>query len=178
MNLFYLDLDPKLAARAHNDRHVVKMILETAQLLSTAHHFLDGPETARSRVPAILRPTHVNHPCALWIRASSSNYAWARLLMDYLLEEHRERYPDSRPHALTSLSYSLRLRPLGLPVGALTEPVQVVAPCCHRSSPVEAYRAYYRTHKRHIATWRLPRRPPDWWGDPVHHELRVASNGG
>ena len=45
MNIFFLDTDPKRCAKMHNNRHCVKMILEYAQLLSTAHRVLDGHES-------------------------------------------------------------------------------------------------------------------------------------
>lgn len=68
MNVFALDLSPKTAARYHCDAHVVKMILETTQMLSTAH-WMRG-----TRGP--YRPTHANHPCSVWVRESTANYKW------------------------------------------------------------------------------------------------------
>ena len=44
MNIFVLDKDPHIAAQMHCDRHVPKMIVESAQMLSTAHRLLDGEE--------------------------------------------------------------------------------------------------------------------------------------
>ena len=86
MNIFYLHNDPKTCAELHNDKHVVKMILEYAQLLSTAHRFIDGvpsvdrgTRTGRQRTSYILsdsrdavlyRATHINHPSAIWARHS------------------------------------------------------------------------------------------------------------
>ena len=72
MNIFYLDRNPILAADKQCDRHVVKMILETAQLLSTAHYELDGESPA-------YKPTHKNHPSAVWVRKSLDHYLWAAL---------------------------------------------------------------------------------------------------
>ena len=69
MNIFYLDRDPHEAARLQCDKHVVKMILETAQLLSTAHNELDGGQIA-------YKTTHKNHPSAVWARKSLDNYLW------------------------------------------------------------------------------------------------------
>ena len=69
MNLFYLDRDPVEAARMQCDRHVVKMILETAQMLSTAHIELDGKQVA-------YKATHKNHPSTVWVRSSSLAYNW------------------------------------------------------------------------------------------------------
>lgn len=60
MNIFYLDKDPKLCAQYHCDKHVVKMILESAQLLCTAVNEAAGKEVAP------YKSTHVNHPCSIW----------------------------------------------------------------------------------------------------------------
>jgi hypothetical protein len=68
MNIFYLDKSPYTCARYHCDKHVVKMILETAQLLCGAHWATGGT--------AQYKPTHLNHPCAIWVRKSLSNYKW------------------------------------------------------------------------------------------------------
>ena len=65
MNIFYVDENPELAARYHGDKHVVKMVLETAQLLSTAHHVLDGDENQfcqKASDRGLYRPSHANHP--------------------------------------------------------------------------------------------------------------------
>ena len=67
MNIFYLSPDPAICAQYHVDKHAVKMILEYSQLLSTAHHVLD-PDT--DLAPYIYKPTHKNHPSAVWARAS------------------------------------------------------------------------------------------------------------
>ena len=83
MNIFYLDEDPILAAQMHCDKHVVKMILESAQLLSTAHRLLDGNKLADER--GLYKATHINHPSSIWVRKSSENYYWLWNLYDQLL---------------------------------------------------------------------------------------------
>ena len=96
MNLFYLHRDPVEAARMQCDRHVVKMILETAQMLSTAHIELDGIQVA-------YKATHKNHPSTVWVRSSAAAYtvginspdgAWARVQ-----EDVTARF--TRPYAIT-----------------------------------------------------------------------------
>jgi hypothetical protein len=69
MNIFFLDENPTLSAKYHVDKHVVKMILETAQLLCSVHHVTDQ---VTDQVPYKL--SHKNHPCAIWARESLSNY--------------------------------------------------------------------------------------------------------
>ena len=158
------------AAIAHSDRHVIKMIVESAQLLSTAHVFLDGSLTASARVPKILKATHSNHPSARWVRSSAEAYEWVHQLMGYLILEHFIRW-GSRAHVYShggrsSLWAQLSTIPLNMPLIPASEPAQVVPPCCRRSNAVGAYRAYYCNHKSHIATWKPPRTTPDWWQIP------------
>lgn len=74
MNVFYTNNCPTLAARDHCNVHQVKMIVEYAQLLSTAHHVLDGE--GEGVIEGIYKKTHVNHPSAIWTRKSSEHYLW------------------------------------------------------------------------------------------------------
>jgi len=91
MNIFFLDTDPKTAAQQHCDKHVVKMIIEYAQLLSTAHRILDGnlylDKTANGRnikrwrlddyrESILYKASHINHPSAIWAREDLSHYQW------------------------------------------------------------------------------------------------------
>ena len=107
MNIFYLDPNPAECAAMHNDKHTVKMILEYAQLLSTAHRFLDGnivtglSETGRKQTRYVLtsdlntvlyRSTHINHPSAIWVRQSLENYLWLANMLIALCEEYTYRY--------------------------------------------------------------------------------------
>ena len=99
MNIFYLHHDVNKCAELHNDKHVVKMILEYAQLLSTAHRVLDGTlsiglsETGRKQTRYVLPDnresklyvaTHINHPSAIWCRQSYANYVWLSKLLTEL----------------------------------------------------------------------------------------------
>ncbi len=87
MNIFYLSEDPKQAAKHMYNKHVVKMILESAQLLCTAHVVSDGE---KANVP--YKVTHKNHPSAIWARESISNYVWLYDHMIALGEEYTRRY--------------------------------------------------------------------------------------
>jgi hypothetical protein len=104
MNIFYLDEDPKICAQYHCDKHVVKMIIEYAQLLSTAHRVLDGFEgygasksgnrqvkiwtIHDSRDEILYKATHVNHPSNIWTRSSVKNYHYMFQLWHYLCLEY------------------------------------------------------------------------------------------
>ena len=101
MNIFYLDKDPKIATQMHCDKHVVKMILETAQMLSTAHRVLDGDEYADSK--GLYKMTHRNHPCSIWVRSSDNNYKWMWDFYDNLLKEYTFRY--DKHHASERMLY-------------------------------------------------------------------------
>jgi len=86
MNIFYLSHCPKLAAEYQYNKHVVKMILETAQLLCTAHHELG------TTVDIPYKATHKNHPSAIWVRSSAEAYMWAYEHMLALGTEYTRRY--------------------------------------------------------------------------------------
>lgn len=122
MNIFFLHHNPATCAAMHCDKHVVKMILESSQLLSTAHHVLASPVCEEVEfLSNLLKPTHENHPCALWVRDSSGNYLWLLHLLDSLHGEYHRRY--GRVHALRhmQLNYLCKL-PASIPSGNLTAP--------------------------------------------------------
>ena len=87
MNIFYLRKDPIKAAQYQYNKHVVKMILESAQMLCTAHHEIMGDD---ANVP--YKRAHVNHPSTIWTRSSADNYAWLYWHMVALGDEYTKRY--------------------------------------------------------------------------------------
>lgn len=136
MNIFYLDSNPKVAARMQCDRHVVKMILETAQLLSTAHHELDGESPA-------YKPTHKNHPSAVWVRSSTKAYQWAWLHLKALGSEYSKRYGKVHKTIAQHLE-ALREPPRALQGHVeWQEPPQCMPDEYKRLDPVLAYQLYY-----------------------------------
>jgi hypothetical protein len=170
LNIFALDTDPRLAAQAHADTHVVKMILETAQLLSTAHHVLD-PDNAPE---GIYKVTHRNHPSAVWVRQSGENYWWTFRLFCELNNEYRHRY--HRNHASGRLYEALRCIPEPLWIGNSNDwdpltPVTPAMPDEFKLFPnpdtfeqsVTNYRNYYKHGKAHLHRW--TRRPKPTWID-------------
>lgn len=157
MNIFYLSGDAEQAARMMCDKHVVKMIVETAQLLSTAHHVLDGPNAPLG----IYKETHKNHPCAVWVRSSPYAYRWAYAHYAYLLKEYTARY--GKFHASERLWDVLIQVPNNIPLTEWTDPPQCMPDDCKvPGDTVEAYRNYYRVHKASIARWRNAP-VPDWF---------------
>lgn len=153
MNIFVLDLSPTEAARAQIDKHVVKMPLETAQMLSSV--------SWRYGVQAPYLPTHKNHPCTLWAGETLANWAWLMRHGEALCAEYTRRY--GREHACAAVLDSLWLYGGRPPAGNLTPFAQAMPAELRGSDAVEAYRRYYLTSKASIATWRSPARPPAWW---------------
>jgi hypothetical protein len=154
MNLFYLHRDPVEAARMQCDRHVVKMILETAQMLSTAHIELDGEQLA-------YKATHKNHPSTVWVRSSAKAYRWAYEHMMALSAEYTRRYgkvhKTIREHAI-----ALSLPPVNVDLHAdFVEPPQCMYDECKRDDTVLAYQLYYNAK---ADEWAAKGRPMTWEG--------------
>ena len=148
MNIFFLDRNQRQAAQYHCDKHVVKMILETAQLLSTAHHI--HPYETRF-LEEIYKKTHVNHPCAIWVRSSTEHYHWTFRLFEELLWEYRHRY--DRTHASSRLLYPLSFFP-NIPEINFQNPPQAMPDEYKSEDPVDAYRHYYAFGKYKILTYK------------------------
>jgi len=154
----------------HMDKHVVKMILESAQLLSTAHRVLGGykDENGRyqiegSKNEVFYKATHANHPSAVWVRQSDQNYIWLTTLFMSLLTEYTHRYGKHHKCGNDVLVDALSRAPLNIARGPFTEPTQAM-PDEYKdpNSSVTAYRAYYMGPKRHMAAWKN-RSAPDWF---------------
>ncbi|CAB4121887.1 hypothetical protein UFOVP26_41 [uncultured Caudovirales phage] len=150
MNIFVLDYEPSEAARLHLDKHIVKMPLETAQILSTVQHQFGNQ--------AQYKPTHANHPCTIWARRSKENYEWLVELGLELCAEYSYRY--GKRHACQSVIESIWTPPQAIGVG-LTAFAQAMPDECKHPDAVTAYRNYYRLHKAHIASW-THRNVPEW----------------
>lgn len=150
MNIFYLDTCPIRAAQQQCDKHVVKMILESAQMLSTAHHEF-GSERA------VYKSTHKNHPSTVWARECTSNYRWLYEHMMALGDEYTKRY--GKVHlSIEKCREALREPPEGMPwnveayrlyhiskadIIEHTPPPQCMPDEYKRHDAVEAYRLYY-----------------------------------
>ena len=104
MNIFVLDSDVRKCARYHADQHVIKMILESTQMLCTALH--------RHGVDAPYKPTHRNHPCTLWAGDSLANWKWLRRLALALNDEYRYRFGDRGDHSSAVVARDLQPPPI------------------------------------------------------------------
>jgi len=168
MNIFYLHENPKICAQYHVDKHCVKMIVETCQLLSTAHRVLDGHEmightkTGRkakrwtlpdSRERILYHATHVNHPSAIWARASKANYVWLHNLLLELLREYTYRY--EKTHKCTEITEALKTVPHNIPDLPFTEPTPAM-PDQYKvmGNAIQSYHNYYNGEKIRMFSWK------------------------
>lgn len=152
MNVFYLHHNARVCAKMHCDVHVNKMTLESAQLLSTAHHELGST--------APYKTTHRNHPSAVWARESAANYRWLYKLLQALSGEYTKRY--GRVHKTWErCSEALSEPPKGIPDLFFEPPPQCMPDECKHSGTVVAYRNYY-TQKN--LDWIKVGRPMVWTG--------------
>lgn len=181
MNIFFLSRKASRAARWHCDKHVVKMILETTQLLYTAHWVLAA---AAGRLPDLSRaPTLVSnpkqhgylsihnpkHPSAIWVRESLEHYRWLCELGMALCEEFRYRFGGpTKAHSCEEHIYWLYAHPPAeLASKGWRDPPQAMPPEYKRPASIAAYRAYYRGGKAHLLTY-THRHEPHWLPSSLH----------
>lgn len=153
MNIFFLSLNPQEAARLHCDKHVVKMILETTQLLYSSHWLLNPeglPENA-------YKLAHKNHPCAIWVRTSLTNYMWLASLGLWLCREYQYRYGEHKVHKSEQhLLWLINNPPLLIPNYGFTQPALAMPDEYKQTDIVESYREYYidsKLEKRGIVNY-------------------------
>jgi hypothetical protein len=181
MNIFFLSANPVEAARSHLDKHVVKMILEYAQLLSTAHRVIDGKETVvlsktgrkkkvwqldDERDSLLYSATHINHPSAIWARQNKLNYDYLYALFVATCDEYTYRY--GKVHLTDSkLRNLLKEFPKNIkdtnqsqvwhgPTPAMPDECKVAG------DHLASYRKYYIDKKADMAMW-TNREPPEWF---------------
>ena len=145
MNIFYLHKDPVKAAQVQYDKHVVKMILESAQMLCTAHHVYGNPDD----VP--YRQAYLNHPSTIWARSSRPNYYWLYEHMIALGKEYTKRYGKIHM-TIDKCRWPLAFCPEGIQSVLFTEPPQAMpeqykVPGCS----ITAYWNYYEGEKYSVA---------------------------
>ena len=154
MNIFVLDTDVRTCARYHNDRHCVKMILETTQLLNNALI------VSNDQYKPCYRETHRNHPASIWTRESVANFKWLNKLGLELCDEYNYRY--GKIHKCYQYLIDFDKYCTNLPDKEQT-PFKLCMPDLYKSvDAVSSYRKYYMSEKRHIASWKN-REIPHWW---------------
>jgi hypothetical protein len=151
MNIFFLHPNPRRCARWHCDKHVVKMILESCQLLYTAHWILslDLPEPPYIHCAPNrgYKPTHANHPCSIWVRESLNNYRWLVKLAEELILEFKFRYGDKLHKCEDHVEWLKLNEPKGLKLTGFTIPKCAMPEEYKRTNPVIAYRLFYKFNK-------------------------------
>ena len=163
MNIFFLDENPTLSAQYHVDKHVVKMILETAQLLCGVHHMTVHDKIHDTgQVPYKL--SHKNHPCSIWCRESLSNYLYLCELGLELSKEYTYRY-GKRHKSQDVIEWCLINKP-NIPDIEFTEPAKAMPDEYKVKSVVESYRNYYVGAKSGFAIWKN-REKPFWFEKKV-----------
>ena len=176
MNIFYLHEDPIQNAKWHIDKHIVKMPIEYAQLMSTAHRLLDGEmylgKTAigrnikrwklhDEREDILYKASHINHPSAIWVRESIENYFQMYKLYMAVLAEFTNRY--GKVHGSSKPSIALIRPPSNIPMVKGTQLPQCMPEMCKvKDNPILAYRNYYIVEKNSFASWKN-REIPEWF---------------
>lgn len=182
MNIFILDTDPKKSAEYHCDKHVVKMILESVQMLSTAHWIMLLNNSGRSiadfkrmrdmkeylyqvtnkKLQPPYKLTHPRHPCTIWTHQTKQNYLWHVDLCEALCKEYTRRY--NKIHK--SEQYVLWFRN-NLPLNIKDDVLQDF-PICMKDEykiskdPVVCYKFYYIKDKSRFAKWKYTS-VPSWY---------------
>jgi hypothetical protein len=151
LNIFVLDQNPKIAATMMCDKHVVKMIVETAQMLCTVARSLGHDGQYKS--------THSRHPCTLWAGESSDNFSWLVNHGMALCQEYTRRY--GKLHKTQTIIEWARDNNVG-PQNVGATPFRLAMPDQYRQrDPVKSYRDYYIGEKARFAKWKLG--APKWW---------------
>ena len=193
MNIFYLDKDPIEAAKQSCDKHVVKMIVESAQMLSTAHRMIDGnlytdkTKTGRkikrwkhpnpNMEKTLYKACHTGHPSTVWVMESAYNYHWLYRHMMALNTEFKMRYGHILDHKTVQLLEGVLMYPpknISLNTIATDPPPAMPDYCKIPGDSVASYRKYYIFEKQRFATWKSPSTVPAWYIDGVKEAQEQA----
>lgn len=171
LNIFYTNNNPEICAQQHCDKHVIKQLLESVQLLSTAHRVLDGTEYVDSssgrRIKRwklddpeldnlLYKVSHCNHPSAVWVRQSESNYRWLAELLSELCKEYTYRYGKIHKCEQIGLVDMLYTNvPNNIQRKSFTEPTPAMPPqYIIKNNSIASYQKYVREGKIHLHKWK------------------------
>jgi len=158
MNIFWLDSNFTACVEQHCDKHVVKQVLEYAQLLSSAHHLNNSPYKSD-----VYKLAHKAHPCTLWTAKSAHSYSDLYSLFCLLAEEYTYRYGKVHK-SYRELREVLAYNP-SPDIGPVSAPL-CMPNDCKSDDVVQSYRTYFLNYKQHIATW--TKRPVPKWFYPIN----------
>lgn len=162
MNLFLLDYDPIKAARYHCDKHIVKMPLESAQVLSTVKRLYGDTDEQLYKI------THVKHPLVKWTYDCIENYLFHYTFFIAMCHEYTLRYHKTHV-AQIKLEHILKIPPSGMPSKTFTWPPLCMGETYHSNDPVFSYRVFYIMEKLRFTRWSKPASVPLWITDPQYH---------
>ena len=186
MNIFILDKDPVVAAQLQCDKHIPKMVVESGQMLSTAHRVLDGTLTRKPSKSGktmvkywdlyegrddlegehlLYKAVHVGHPCTVWTMESQGNYRWHYDHFIALCQEYTYRYGKIHKTA-RELGSALYSAPINIPDGEMTEfPLAMKSnpECFFWGDAVKSYRAFYQTKQHRFKMVWTKRQVPEWF---------------
>ena len=170
MNIFYLHESPKICAEMHLDKHCVKMLVEYAQIMSTAHRELDIISKNSLMDVTLYKSTHKNHQTNVWVRQSKENYEWLYEMWLCLHKEYQIRYGEHKYHkSVAKLKSILKNPPMHISDNEFTEPIQAMPDDVKDDCTVTAYRDYYIKYKRSFATWKTT--TPTWFTEGLHANI-------
>ena len=158
MNIFFLDKTPEKSAEYLCDKHVPKMLLESAQMLSTAlHSHTMGISTG------IYKEAYPNHPMTKWVGFNRDNFNWALENAMWIDEEYKTRFKKQHKSGKVIQCIIDNDYYKDIPDGFFSEPPQCMQDEYRDKDYVTAYRKYYNTDKKYFAKWEKGRQQPDWW---------------
>lgn len=153
MNIFYVDKNPEKAAKALCDKHIVKMVLESAQMMCAPFEKGSAP----------YRRTHFNHPSTKWARKSKEHYTWLATHAMALCLEYTRRYGRVHKSQAVITWCVENMDKLNFPTEGFEQPPQAMPFEYQSNNSVLSYRKYYQGEKKRIAKWKNRRKPPAWW---------------
>lgn len=182
MNIFVLDENPVMAAKLQCDKHIVKMILESGQMLCTAHRMLDGTMEMRksksgkrmvkyfkledeAKEDLFYKAVHHGHPCTVWTMESKDNYDWHYNHFLALCDEFRYRYGKTH-ETDRKLRYALVDAPKNIPTIPMTQfklAMKSNPECMFPEDPVKSYQLYYQTKQDRFQMAWTRRQIPEWF---------------
>ena len=144
MNIFYLDPSPRRSVDFMSDKHIVKMVLESAQLLCTAHQILDS----KTHIDGVelYKVAHKNHPSSIWVKSNKHHYNWLYEHFVELSNEYTQRYKKTHT-TYSKLSHVLSTPPKNIPQKKFELPPQCMPDQYKNKSTVKAYLTYYANEK-------------------------------
>ena len=165
MNIFFLHKDPQWAANALCDKHVPKMLLESAQMLSTAVRKYEEETNGVPLAEPIYKSAYPKHPMTIWVGQNKSNFTWALENAVFISQEYCKRF--KKLHKSSRIINNIYDNNYidNIPDGFFKEPPQCMPDQYKLRSDlyVKAYRKYYQGEKEYFAKWERGVSAPDWW---------------